>query len=110
MRKWAKKEQCYGWKNQEGKCIYGNKCTFFCSNYYRYIGGISNKNDYLNIIHSKHSRKLARLSLIISFFALIIPLTTSTVTIVTKSNDKVVKVTNGLYESFMDYFHRNIYK
>jgi hypothetical protein len=99
MRKWNKKEVCYAWSSNDKKCLHKDKCSFLCSDYHKFIGGITNPNDYLNITHNRHNRKLATLSLIFSFLALVITLTTSTITIVTKSNDKVQIVSNSLFEA-----------
>ena len=101
MRLSRKKGNCYAWKDNQ--CIHRKKCTFLCRDYNSHIKGIYDPKDYITIIHNKHSRSLATLSIIISFIALIVASTTTTVTIVDTSNQKVVKVSNNL----IDYVKNN---
>ncbi|MEI6822964.1 MAG: hypothetical protein WCL51_13605 [Bacteroidota bacterium] len=102
MRYLRKKETCHAWKDK--KCNHKKKCTFTCRDYHPYINGINEPKDYQNIIHNKHSRSLATLSIMISFLALIVASTTTTVTIVNTSNQKVVKVSNNLIDYVKNIF------
>ena len=97
MKLFRKKEKCYAWQNNQ--CLHSKKeCPFFCREYNSHIKGIYDTKDYITIVHNKHSRSLATLSIIISFLALIVASTSTTVTLVNTSNQKVVKVSNNLID------------
>jgi len=102
MRLFRKREKCYAW--QHNQCLHSKECTFFCKDYKSYIKGIYDPKDYITITHNKRSRSLARLSIIISFLALIVATTNTSVTIMNTSHPKVIKVSNNLIE----YVKKNI--
>lgn len=103
MKLFRKKEKCYAWQNSQ--CLHSNKkCTFFCRDYSSHIKGIHETKDYITIVHNKHSRSLATFSIIISFLALIVATTNTTITIVNTPNQKIEKVSNSLIEYVKNKF------